>query len=308
MFSQHTYHYLTINEDIRSRSLYILGGGTCYISAGLEYPPPDHPGHHQFRWHHGRVLSEYQLVYITRGGGVFESKTGGVRTINSGDLFILFPNEWHRYGPGDATGWDENWVAFNGSHAGELIEQMGISPANPIFRTDITDSLKREFGRIEEELSNEAAGYQNIVAARIELILALVTTYNLRSNHEAADEIEVIKRAKALLVEQIDRTTGIEDLAKELGVGYSWFRKAFRQHVGISPGEYQRQVRISRASELLRGSSLPIAEIGIRCGFESAYYFSRIFRKKTGMTPSEYRFSSLPDAVAVSTRPVLTAG
>ncbi len=292
MSLKHTYHYLTVTDDIRRRSLYVIGGGTTSVSAGLSYPPSDHPGHHLFRWHEGRVLREYQLVYIARGGGTLESKSSGTNPVIAGDLFILFPNEWHRYSPSDRAGWDEHWVAFRGSRVPQIIADLGISPENPIFRTEITSMLQREFVRIEEELSEASIGYQSIVAARIELILALAVASTMRSQLGTTDSLQVIKRAKTLMIEQIDKQLNMEDVAKELNVGYSWFRKTFRSFTGLSPGEFQLQVRIARASEFLRGSNLSIGEIGTRCGFESAYYFSRIFKKKTGLPPSEYREKS----------------
>jgi AraC-like DNA-binding protein len=293
MSLKHTYHYLTVTDDIRKHSLYVIGGGTTSVSAGLTYPPPDHPGHHLFRWHEGRILTEYQLVYITRGGGTLESKSGGTTSLIAGDLFMLFPDEWHRYSPSSRAGWDEHWVAFRGHRVQQIISELGICREQPVFRTEITSLLQREFVRIEDELAEASIGYQNIVAARIELILALAVASTLRSSLGTTDALQVIKRAKTLMVEHIDQQLNMEDVARELNVGYSWFRKTFRNFTGLSPGEYQLQVRITRASEFLRGSNLSIAEIGVLCGFESAYYFSRIFKKKTGVPPSEFRERSL---------------
>jgi AraC-like DNA-binding protein len=293
MSLKHTFHYLTVTDDMRKNSLYVIGGGTTSVSAGLSYPPADHPGHHLFRWHEGRILYEYQLVYITRGGGTLESKSSGSTTLLPGDLFMLFPNEWHRYSPSLQAGWDEHWVAFRGDRVQQIIEELNISRETPVFRTDVTNLLQREFVRIEEELSEASLGYQNIVAARIELILAMAVASNLRATLGTGDAQQIIKRAKALMVEQIGLQVNMEDIARELNVGYSWFRKTFRTFTGLSPGEYQLQVRITRASEFLRCSNLSISEIGALCGFESAYYFSRIFKKKTGVPPSEFRQRSL---------------
>ena len=304
MVVKHTFHYLTITQEIKSRNLYVLGGGTTVVPAHERYPPSDHPQHHFFSWTAGRVLTEYQLVYITRGGGILESTSAGSRNIVSGDLFMLFPGEWHRYSPDEISGWDEHWVAFQGRRVPSIIDELGITLDSPVFRTDITHMLEREFVRIEEELSGEAPGYQSIVTARIELILALAATSGLRENLGTLDTLQVIKKAKTLIIERIDQPVYMEDVAKELNLGYSWFRKTFRTVAGISPGEYQLQIRIVRACEFLRGSALPITEIGTRCGFESAYYFSRIFKKKVGFSPSDYRTNSKSSAVTSISPPI----
>jgi quercetin dioxygenase-like cupin family protein len=60
------------------------------------------------------VFSEYQLLAITRGCGVLETASCPHMEIRAGDIFILFPNQWHRFRPDTATGWDENFVGFDG--------------------------------------------------------------------------------------------------------------------------------------------------------------------------------------------------
>ena len=112
MSATHTYHYLTLNDEIKVRGVYVIGGGMTIARPRQQYPPEDHPQHHFFRWRDGRILTEYQLVYITRGGGLPGDEGGGVRSIVAGDLFVLFPGEWHRYAPTEYVGWYEHWVGF----------------------------------------------------------------------------------------------------------------------------------------------------------------------------------------------------
>ena len=82
-----------------------------------------------------------------------------------------------------------------------------------------------------------------------------------------------------------------EELAKEIGLGYSAFRKRFREYTGMAPLEYQIALRIRRASRLLTSTSIPIAEIAADTGFNTPNYFSRFFRKATGLSPAEFRKS-----------------
>jgi len=286
------YHYLPLSEEVRLRSLYVLAAGSAQVPPGTPYPPSTHPKHHQFHWQQGRVLQEYQILYITRGTGVLETKTGGVRKISAGDLFLLFPNEWHRYAPHPETGWDEHWVAYQGKRAADFVSEHCASLQDPLFHTDINDLLQREFARIEEEVAEEAIGYQNVVTARTQLILALAMVSHQRRKLQTPDVLEIIKRAKELLLEQIDQPADMQAVAAELHVGYSWLRKMFRQYTGMPPAQYQMQLRLHHACALLRTTTLPVAVIGARSGFASAYYFARVFRSKMECTPSEYRVRS----------------
>ncbi len=289
---KHIYRYLPLSDEVRRRSLYVLAAGSAQVPPGMLYPPSTHPSHHRFQWSQGRVLHEYQILYITRGAGMLQTQTGGIRKISAGDLFILFPNEWHRYRPDPETGWDEHWVAYHGQRAAEFVLEHCASPKDPLFHTDINDLLQREFVRIEEEVSEEAIGYQNVVVARMQLVLALAMVSHQRQKFQTPDVLEVIKRAKALLLEQIDQPVDMEEVAAELHVGYSWLRKMFRQHTGMPPAQYQMQLRLHYACDLLRTTALPISVIGARSGFVSAYYFARVFRSKLDCTPSAYRLQS----------------
>lgn len=78
-------------------------------------------------------------------------------------------------------------------------------------------------------------------------------------------------------------------IAKQLMVSYSKFRKDFKQVTGMSPNQYHLELRLGKASELLRASNLPVIEVADQTGFETLFYFSRIFKKKFNVSPREYR-------------------
>jgi AraC-like DNA-binding protein len=79
------------------------------------------------------------------------------------------------------------------------------------------------------------------------------------------------------------------DLARRLGVGYTWFRRTFAHHQGLSPHQYRLQMRVGRARTLLSETTLTVKEVAFRCGFESEQYFCRLFRSKTGASPGAWR-------------------
>lgn len=285
------YRYLQLTDDIKRKKLYVIAEGYTLIPPGLTYPPLPHPQGHDFRWNDGRILEEYQLIYITRGGGVFESKTGGKCEIHEGNMFMLFPGEWHRYRPSVETGWDEYWIAFQGDAADFSASAAPFSPSNPVLNIGLNEALVEEFVHITEDTDREAAGYQQIIAARTQLILAIASALSQQQTPQS-DVLRAIERAKCIMLEQIDNPLSVETVASDLGISYSVFRRAFRQCTGMSPAKYHMQLRLNTARQLLRSTSLPIATISERVGFDTAYYFTRIFREKTGLTPSSYRSMS----------------
>jgi hypothetical protein len=93
------YKYLPVSEVDESWGLYVLNAGCNEIKSHTTYPAPAHPAHHYFRWDKGRVLNEYQIIYISKGKGIFESSSCKKTRVHEGCILLLFPGEWHRFKP-----------------------------------------------------------------------------------------------------------------------------------------------------------------------------------------------------------------
>ena len=87
----------------------------------------------------------------------------------------------------------------------------------------------------------------------------------------------------------------ISDYAASLHMSTCWFIRSFKQYVGIPPLQYLTSIRINKAKELLESTDCPVSEIGSIIGYENPLYFSRIFKKQTGLSPAAYR-KVLPSA------------
>jgi len=286
------YRYLPLSRKDRQAPIHVIAGGYTLIPPAMPYPPVKHPMDHQMSWDRGRTLSEYQIVYITRGTGEFETEECGVQRIEAGRMFILFPGIWHRYRPDGETGWDEYWIAFQGPGIPGLLKEYGFSVKEPLMDVGVQDFVLHEFRQIVEELNNEKVGYQQVIAARTVQVMANTHAAIRRKEFEGTDIQRVIEKAKDLLAEQIEVSVNVEELASSLHVGYSWFRRMFRQYVGMPPAQYQLQLRLNKARELLCNSTLPVGTIAEQNGFISSYYFARVFRKKFGRSPSAFRRKS----------------
>jgi AraC-like DNA-binding protein len=99
----------------------------------------------------------------------------------------------------------------------------------------------------------------------------------------------MINKARLRIRETLEQGITIQDIAVEMGISYSNFRKLFKEHTGSSPALYQQDLKLQRAKELLSTSNSSIKEIAYRLNFDSPDYFSSKFRSKTGMKPSEFR-------------------
>ncbi len=89
--------------------------------------------------------------------------------------------------------------------------------------------------------------------------------------------------------DHLGESVTISDIGREFGYSVSHLRAVFRDRLGVSLGRYMRESRLAEAAQLLQTSDFNVSEIGVRCGFESLYAFSRAFRKAYGSPPRSYR-------------------
>ncbi|HEY3322173.1 MAG TPA: AraC family transcriptional regulator [Planctomycetota bacterium] len=283
------FRYLPVGKADQDWGIFVPDAGHTKIRQHTPYPPSQHPNGYHFSWREGRILQEFQLVYVTRGGGVFESAASSPQRVKAGNLFLLFPGVWHRYAPDQHTGWDEYWIGLDGDYPRRLVAKGFFSPRNPVLDPGHDESLLALFTQAIELIRDESPGYQQLAGALAMQILAQVfaRTRVRAANNPQADPI--IRKTKCYLMENLDRNLSMEQVARELHVGYSWLRHTFRRYTGLSPAQYHLQLRIKWASHLLSNSASSIKEISARLGFESPYYFSRLFKKKTGLAPEVWR-------------------
>lgn len=283
------YKYLTINNEDIQWGLNVVNVGATQSSPATLYPPKDHPAHHRFNWENGRVLEEYQIIYITKGEGIFESEHQSRTKVEPGTLIYLFPNEWHRYKPNPKTGWDEYWIGYKGPFANHLYKQNKISIEKPLIHVGFQDDLFQLFVKIIEITKTEKPGYQPVVGAITLQILGLVASINKEKAFDHLQIDSIIQQAKILLMEKHNPPLFTTEVADRLNVGYSWFRKIFKEYTGLAPGQFQMQHRINLAKNMLVDKNKSIKEIAYSLGFDSNFYFAKIFKDKTGFSPSKYR-------------------
>ena len=266
--------------------------GYTSIQPNTPYPPGKHPDDYMFTWSQGRVLSDYQIVYITKGQGEFESKASGKLEVHAGDAFLLFPEIWHRYRPTPAIGWNEHWFGFSGPWADSLMKQF--DPKQPVLRVGDDRELLKVFLEGIDAVRLRPVGCRNVAAAKVMEIIARLPSANQPSERRMAglQGDETIDRACLRLMEQFDSRVDLAELASELGLSVSVFRRRFKEATGMTAADYHMQIRIRRIKKMLSMSKLTLQEIAERTGFENAFYLSRLFKRKTGLSPREFRQKS----------------
>ncbi len=281
--------YLAVNPVDLLWGVAVHTVGCQDIAPGMPYPPANHPSRYIFSEEKGRILNEYQLIYITKGSGKFTSASlGKWVNVGRGSMFLLFPGEWHSYRPDKETGWNEYWIGFSGPVVDSRIHNGFFSKDKPVFRVGIHNEIVDLYNNAIDTASHQESGFQPLLGSIVIHLLGLAYFYERNEAFRSAEVSDLVNRAKILISQQY-RTIRPEEIAGALCMGYSNFRKIFREYTGFSPAKYIQEVRFSKAKELLTNSSLSVKEISIELGFENYEYFFTAFKRLAGMTPADYR-------------------
>jgi AraC-like DNA-binding protein len=283
------YHkYLPVSEEDKNWGLCVLNAGFTNIQPFCHYPFKTHPLHHNFKWSNGRTLHEYQIIYITRGQGYFESNNCQQQIVEGGTIMMLFPDEWHRYKPDEKTGWDEYWIGVSGPVIDNLLCKGYFTREFPLHIIGYDELLIDIFTGIIEKSKLESPGFQPVMSGAVLYLLGHLFAKS-KEAHFDDQHGDLVKKAKILFRTNIGNKFSPEDVAEELQVGYSWFRKMFKKHTGLAPGQYFIDLKIQKAKELLRDHQACVKNVAYELKFESVFYFSKIFKEKTGMTPMQFK-------------------
>jgi len=167
------------------------------------------------------------------------------------------------------------------------------------FRTHVVEKdgwLARRAGDLVDEMLEETAGQEVIIAAIIEqIVVHLLRRY---ANVRRSDEFELsragfvdrrIRRAVELMHSNLERDLQLEEIAAAAHVSPFHFARLFKKLTGATPHAYLAMLRAARAQTLLAETDLSITEVGARVGYSSSSHFAKAFRQATGLSPRAFR-------------------
>ena len=202
------------------------------------------------------------------------------------------PGVWHTYKPNENSGWNEYWIGFKGNIIENIVREGFFLNRPPVFNIGFNERIIDLYLKAIEIANEERAGYQQALAGIVMHILGLMYYRDRTRGFEDEELIGKINKAKVIMRESVYNNLLAEDIAKQLNISYSSFRKAFKEFTGTSPSKYMIELKLNEAKLILSTTNQPIKEISYSLSFENPEYFHIFFKKRTDQTPGEYRNSS----------------
>lgn len=293
---QDRFRYLPITPRSQRWGLYLTGCGHLCVPADGQHPPRGHPGLYRFRWDRGRVLPEYQAIYLVRGKGLFESAQTGRRAIAAGDVFLLFPGIWHRYRPDDGTCWETLWIGLNGSYVNSLVDGGFLSPDAPVLRVGANPALVAAYQRLIEQVFAEPAGNPHLLAAGAMQILALILAPTQPELPQPASRPfahpvmdRFVAEAVRLIWTKGQHAISVSDVVTSFPITRRSLERRFQRTLGHTILDEIIRCRLDRARQLLLKTDQPLKAVALAAGFSSTQHMSKVFHRAEGVAPARYR-------------------
>lgn len=235
----------------------------------------------------GRV--DYQLLYIASGKMHFFFETDVETVVSAGHMVLYHPLERQDYKYLSEEHPEVYWVHFTGRDVESLLSQYGLCGGQHVFHTGTSPSYQRLFRLMIQELQLCRPHFENALALQFQELLISISrhmdihlTENTFSRKEMEDAIHYFN-------ENYNQNINIKTYAESRHMSTSGFIRNFKRYCNMTPLNYILSIRIAHAKSLLENTSYNISEIASIVGYDNPLYFSRMFHKHEGFSPSEYR-------------------
>lgn len=232
---------------------------------------------------------DYQLLYVASGKGHF-FLNGNEEIIPAGYMVLYQPRQEQHY---EYHGQDQPevyWVHFTGNDVKGILKHFDIPMDKSVFFAGVSSAYRTLFKEMIRELQNCRTGYQELLEMYLRQLFLLIQ----RTRQENTPTINTylqkeMEQAQQYFQEHCNEDVQIKDYAKSRGMSVSWFLRSFKEFTGQPPAQYLLALRMNNAVSLLETTDYNVAEISAIVGYDNALYFSRLFKKHKGVSPSEYR-------------------
>jgi AraC-like DNA-binding protein len=240
----------------------------------------------------GPAVRDYYLFHLVIDGkGVFQYENQEV-ALEKQQIFMIMPGEITYYEADKLMPWTYYWFGISGIGALGLAEMMGFGKDKrvvnmTVFLDIIVEKLRLFVDRRLIQRSDQLLEISDFYA-----IVSLICKNNEVSNDDNMTKHSHISLAIEYMKKNYIRQISVQDISDYMGIDRTQLFRLFKEKMDKGPQEYLIAMRIGKAEEMLKMTDLPVRIIAYSVGYPDPYHFSKLFKKKTGMSPSKYRIAS----------------
>lgn len=260
-----------------------------FVSLSVTYS-----GHQQCsaaqKWGKG-IREQYILHYVVSGKGYYNTPDGSF-ALFPGDIFLIRPLTEIEYYPDPDDPWEYRWVNFTGADAEIILSRTDFTPDSPVM-SGCGEDILHLMEMITDNPGQELYNTLELTGTLYRLLSVLVKRSGNKNptSKRCEDRHKCLRSALDYIAANYPLPISVDDIAAAAAVSRSTLFRLFRTELGAAPSDYLIEYRIEQAKKLLSETDISVTAAARSAGYENNLYFSRAFRKATGMSPTEFRNS-----------------
>lgn len=232
----------------------------------------------------------YLFQYTLDGYGIYNYQGTSYKLTKGKAFFISFPENSQYCLSQEEVDSEYHWTFFYLHFSGPAVQPFFNrirEISGPVLELDIDSMPVNLFFELYDTLQNQHrlsryTGSEWLYRFLISLLRNIEFPPHKVINPHVSSAMEWMKKNYTYQI-------NLEDMCPEIGVSYSHLTRQFYKEQGITPVQFLTQLRLEHGMQLLLNTDLPIEKIAKECGFASANYFTKVYKKALHITPSEYR-------------------
>jgi AraC family transcriptional regulator of arabinose operon len=232
------------------------------------------------------IRDNYVMHYILNGEGTMYLGEKEFR-VSDKQAFITPPHLVTHYHADESNPWSYIWIHFNGPKAVELLAKAGITKNHPIL------SPNDAWPELEECMINilHNNGKELFCIGQVYKVFQILLDQSGRKKIPADPDGQpkYIKNAISFITHKFAEPIRVQDIANYCGLDRAYLSKVFRDITGYTLKEYLTWFRIKKAKQYLRQADISVQYASYAVGYQDPLAFSKLFKKETGLSPSEYK-------------------
>ena len=240
------------------------------------------------------VRNHYLFHYIISGQGFLEAnaKKGVTQRydLEAGQGFLITPGQINTYSADQLQPWKYVWLEFDGLRVAEYLNEAGLSAAHPVYQPKTAGQAERVRDIMLYMTDHANASPLHLIGHLCLFLDALIQTSSARREpRETQLRDFYIQEAVSYMELNYQRELTVEEIAGACQLNRSYFSKLFKEKKGCPPQEFLIRLRLTKAAELMKQSTVSIGDISASCGYPNQLHFSRAFKQRYGVSPREWR-------------------
>ena len=227
------------------------------------------------------IRNYYLFVLVNEGEATFFHKNGVIR-LKKHDLLVMCPGEKIHYIA--ETPWSIQWVGLYGQTVERYMKILSINGDQPVVKIEKYYEMEKV---LEELYQISNCQTEQMRLKQMELIYRFFSL--LCKGEQRSKSCDIADRAKKIIDYNFDRDITVKKVADTMHLDSAYLTRKFAQKYSVAPKEYLLKKRIELAKRLLTQTDATVTEISGSVGYDDPLYFSRIFKKKEGLSPLAYR-------------------